>query len=809
MMRPMQGGAADRVSQGTHDPRVVARLARVSRLGAWTLVGTGALVITSWIFDVSLSDFVTPGLVSMKANTAVAIALIGLALDGWHARRNSRLVRGLAGLAALTGALSLAERAFDWQLGIDELLFRDRSVPPTGRPGLMASNTAAAVIALALGVLLLNARPRRSIRISDGFALASGLIAFVALLGYLYGADSLYSVSAYSTIAPQSAAVLAAGAVAVLCAAPETGLAGMVSSQGPSGVLVRRLVPAIVVLPVALGAACVEGERRGLYSGELGAALLVAANVLCFVAIVLWTARELARADSASRSAERRFARLAEVGLFGVIVVNTSRKVLEMNDAFLRMIGQSRDDAMSGKLTNDDVNLPEWQAADAHAASELFGKGVAQLYEKEYKRKDGSRVPALVSAAMIDSETCIVCVLDLTEKKRAEAALRAAEEQLHHSQKMEAVGRLAGGIAHDFNNLLSVILGYAEMLQSELRTVDPRREELEEIVKAGNRATELTRQLLAVGRRQVLSPRALDLNDVVRGLEGMIGRIIGEDVELCYRLESRDKVLVDRGQLEQVLMNLVVNARDAMPKGGRLLLETADVELGANEVSECAGLAPGAHIVLRVTDTGEGMDAATQARVFEPFFTTKGHGKGTGLGLSTVFGIVKQSGGDVRVESVVGHGSRFSIYLPRTERLPSSLPPECGDRALRGSETILLVEDEEQVRAVTKRILSEHGYRVLDAESAAEALLVAERFDGTIDLLLTDVVMPKTSGRELAQCLSGRIPRLKTIFMSGYTDDAVVRHGVLNAEVAFIQKPITTKVLLTRVRELLDARASS
>ncbi len=390
---------------------------------------------------------------------------------------------------------------------------------------------------------------------------------------------------------------------------------------------------------------------------------------------------------------------------------------------------------------------------------------------------------------------------------RAEEDLRRVEDQLRQAQKMEAIGRLAGGVAHDFNNLLAVILSYSSLMAQDLRADDPMRAEVDEITHAAERAAGLTRQLLAFSRQQVLSPRVVDINECVTGLTRMLQRVIGEDIELLFRpAQELRPVFVDPSQIEQVILNLVVNARDAMPRGGKLSIESANVELDESYAREHLGVKPGAYVMLSVSDTGCGMDRATQARIFEPFFTTKEQGKGTGLGLSTVFGIVKQSGGSIFVYSEPGVGSTFKIYLPPSSDEVRAQPDERAQKKSHGHETVLLVEDEEQVRRLARTILKRGGYRVLEAADAGDALTLSGLTEEPIDLLLTDVVMPHVSGRELAERLTAARPGLRVLYMSGYTDDAVVRHGVLHAEAAFVQKPFTPHSLLAKVRELLDAR---
>jgi signal transduction histidine kinase/ActR/RegA family two-component response regulator len=398
-----------------------------------------------------------------------------------------------------------------------------------------------------------------------------------------------------------------------------------------------------------------------------------------------------------------------------------------------------------------------------------------------------------------------------TERVAAElrAALQRYEDthnQLLQSQKMEAVGRLAGGIAHDFNNLLMVMSGRAEILLQLLADDHEARKHVETVERVAQRAAALTAQLLAFSRKQILQVKVLDLNALVRNMDELLRRLIGEHIELHFSPAlDLGRVKADPGQIEQVVVNLVVNARDAMPEGGYLTLETQNVELDAACAAAYQEVAPGSYVMLAVSDTGCGMDAATRARIFEPFFTTKAAGKGTGLGLSTVYGIVKQSGGNVGVYSEVGKGTTFKIYLPRVMDPLEASAPTARQPSPRGSETILVVEDEDDVRALTREVLQSRGYTVVEARSPVEAEVIAQQHPGAIDLLLTDVVMPGTSGNRLSEALTRLCPSLKTLYMSGYTDDAIVHHGVLEPETPFLQKPFRNDALLRKVREVLDA----
>jgi PAS domain S-box-containing protein len=390
--------------------------------------------------------------------------------------------------------------------------------------------------------------------------------------------------------------------------------------------------------------------------------------------------------------------------------------------------------------------------------------------------------------------------LDITDRRKL-------EDQYQQAQKMEAVGRLAGGVAHDFNNLLMVITGYSDLLLQGLMIGDSRRDDLEQIRKAADAAASLTRQLLAFSRQQVIKPSLVVLEEVVEASTKMLQRLIGEDVDLVTRLnDTMATVLIDPGQLEQVIMNLAVNARDAMPTGGKLTIETSTVELTAQDARAFGNPTTGRFAMLAASDTGVGMDEQTRARIFEPFFTTKDQGKGTGLGLATVYGIVNQSGGFIWVYSEPGKGATFKIYLPLVENASATAQVSKGDEITpRGSETILLVEDSDGVRDIARRVLEQQGYHVIEAPSPTTALDTARDFKGVIDLLLTDVVMPGMSGRILAEKFAQDHPRAKLLFMSGYTDDAVVRHGVLSEKTPYLQKPFSPHALAQRVRDVLDA----
>ena len=477
---------------------------------------------------------------------------------------------------------------------------------------------------------------------------------------------------------------------------------------------------------------------------------------------------------------------------------------LEVNDAAIHHYGYAREEFLA--MTIKDIRPAE------DVQNLLVNvSGVTPQHDEagvwKHRKKDGTVIDVEITAHALTfygRPAQIVLAYDVTER-------RSLEEQLRQSQKLEAVGQLAGGVAHDFNNLLTVITGYSDLSLRRLDKNNPLRSNLEEIKKAGERAASLTRQLLAFSRKQVLQPKVLQLNAIVADVDKMLRRLIGEDIDPLTVLEpSLGQIKADPGQIEQVLLNLAVNARDAMPQGGKLTIETQNVYLDNQYVRGHTAIQPGNYVMLAVSDTGCGIDAETQMRMFDPFFTTKEQGKGTGLGLSTVYGIVKQSGGHLWVYSEVGKGTTFKIYLPRVDGVTETDEPHTTqDELPQGRETVLLTEDEKQVRQMIRMILEMGGYHVLEAASGEEALAIYKQHEGQIDLVMTDVVMPKMSGRELAQSLEVLHPGIKVLYMSGYTDDAIVRHGLLDQEIAFLQKPFTPDALMRKVREVLDAPHAS
>ncbi len=503
------------------------------------------------------------------------------------------------------------------------------------------------------------------------------------------------------------------------------------------------------------------------------------------------------------KASEAKFRSYVDYAPTGILVVDRNGRYQEINPAAAHMLGYEEAELLALSIYN--VVDPDYLAQGMAHFQKVVETGRA-TGEYKLRRKDNAAIWAFIDAVRLSDNRFMAFLLDVTARREAEEAHQRVEAQLRQSQKIESIGRLAGGIAHDFNNLLTVIQMYGDLMVAQMDESDPLLPKLEQIRQASQRASNLTNQLLAFSRKQILDPTIINLNDLITNLQKMLSRLIGEDILLSIVLQpDLWTIKADSGQIEQVIMNLVVNARDAMPTGGQLTIETSNIHLNEEVLTSKIEALTGPCVMLTISDTGEGMDAAIRQQIFEPFFTTKKVGSGTGLGLAMVHGIVRQSGGTIFVYSKPGQGTTFRIYLPASPEYAEPMKISSSEATYDAAEeTILLVEDEDALRQLVCTTLEELGYSVLDAKDGFAALTLTEQLPYSIDMLLTDVVMPQMSGRELAEQLTQKAPQLKVLFMSGHTDDAVLRHGILTAQVDFLPKPFSKTTLAEKVRSVLN-----
>ena len=819
-----------------------------------TVLSISAVVLAGWAFDIDAAKTLLFGSVTVKANTALGLGLSAAALllnvREDQSRWSRRLSLLLSATVVLIGALTIAQYVWKTDLGIDELIFAARQDwGRTATPGRMAAVTATAFLLLGSGLLTLGHRMRTGWRPAIAPLVATAALGLMVLLAYVYGAIPTAGLGQGIQIAIPTAIALVLLSVGALAVPPHGPWVATLLSQHAGGTLARRLLPVAFLVPFALGGLRVFEDWTSKYSMAAQSAFSAVLTMLAF-GIVIWSTAALLDAADRRRQA-------AEQERLDLTVKEEAARVRADAERASRFAAETaREEAVSaGREKAEALTVLEIVLATAPVGFALFDRNAryirvnamfAALYGEGVEAHVG-RSPGEISPQLGDHiEESVQQVLrtgqpirekELTETSASAEGSSAAkrhimvsyyplrgsdgepfavglvavdtseikqlEAQLAQAQKMEAIGQLAGGVAHDFNNLLTVIMSYSALLLDDFDKTDPRRTDVEEITAAARRASGLTRQLLAFSRRQVVQPRPTNVNNVIRDVEKMLRRLIGEDITFEVALQNDLGLInIDPGQVEQVLLNLAVNARDAMSDGGVLRIVTGN----ANSIPDVDGLTArqtGDWVRLSVSDTGTGMSAEVQRHVFEPFFTTKPIGKGTGLGLSTVYGIVKQLGGDIRIQSVVGQGSTFDIYLPRCEgAMPITPSRPASAMAIRGSGTILLAEDDHALRALYERVLTNTGYAVLSARSGSHALELAAEHRGRIDLVISDVVMPEMNGPDFIARLRQMRKDVDVLFVSGYTDDEVMKRGVLKGETQFLQKPFAPDQLLAKVREI-------
>jgi len=778
-------------------------------LSAAFVVIISLTALVGWATDSHTLRGLALDLPTMKINAAVGFLLGALSLITLHRKTLPKSVGWMFAFGmTLIGALTLCEYLVGLDLGIDQLIVNDFTSRPGVPPGRMAMVTALNFSLVGIALILLHRRSSQ--RAVQAWTLPPLCITFLSFGGYLFDSRALTRLAHSGSMALNTTIGFAGLCCGILCAIPDVGLVAAISLPGISGALARRLIPAAVIVPLFLGFVRLRGQQMGLYGTEFGVAIFAVASCSIMVTLILWSVNSLSRLEVAKeKSSEelrtqrdilKRQAELINLANDAIVIADAKRVITGWNGGAEKLYGWKESEAV-GQLIHRLL-----QTASTISTEEIDNLlRTNNRWEGEliHIRKDGRKV--VVDSRQILPETDIGAPGSFLEINRDITDRKELQEQLLQSQKLESLGQLAGGVAHDFNNLLTVIIGYSDFILEQLPANHAVRSEVEQIAKAGARASSLTRQLLTFSRRQVTSPINLTLNNVVLGLEKMLNRLISEDIQLTISLDQTPSViLADPGQIEQVVMNLVVNARDAMPNGGKLMIETATANVDEGYAESHLSINQGTYAVLIVSDNGTGMSPEVKEHIFEPFFTTKEVGKGTGLGLSTVYGIVKQSGGGIFVYSEPGLGTTFKMFFPAVNESVSQSPAKPTAEGLDGTETILLAEDEEPLRKFVHEALARHGYNVIVCSNGQEALMIARQHQGKIHLLVSDVVMPEVGGSELLDAFSLVRPGVPALLMSGYSDR--MRRKDINAKL--LQKPFTGTDLLREIRSILPSHQS-
>jgi two-component system cell cycle sensor histidine kinase/response regulator CckA len=803
--------------------------------GAGIILVVAVMILAGWTFHIPALFQPVPGSATMKATTAVGFIGIALSILLQARRQLPRLAVALGLFVAVLGVLSLGHVAFGPEFVIDQFWLSEGD-PLHRMSPITAFDFSVIGLALACSV------SARRAWIAQTFTLVAMLVAAIVAIGYFYRVSNLVGIGAYTSVAPHTAALLLISCACILFLQPTAGVMAVFVSDTLGGRMARRVMPFTIAVPILLGWLRLWGERMGLYDPRVGPPLVIVGTMI-LLSIVVWrNARTIAKVDAKRQRTEDDLRRANE-SLEGRVeektaeLVESRARAAESAEMFFQLF-EFAPDALVAVAADGRIDRTNIRAMElfGYEQGELIGQPVELLIPERHmaahiehrdgfmknphpkamgprldlsaKRKNGTEFPVDIVLSPADSPRgplVLAVIRDITERRRAEALTRAAEERLRTGQRMEALGQLAGGVAHDFNNMMTVVSGYSELLLAHAVEADPFRKGLLEIKKAGDRCANLTSHLLAFSRRQVLSASMLDLGAIVRDLGEMMPILLGEHIVVTLAIEPGVwAVRADRAQIEQVIVNLIVNARDAMPNGGKLTLRVSNVNDTPDDAMH-PDISSGPYVMVSVRDTGHGMDDDTRARVFDPFFTTKPVGQGSGLGLSTAYGFIKQSGGYIQVDSAPNQGTTVEVYLPRAVGEIDDVPATGLRAGPGGHETILIAEDETAVRALLREVLGRAGYRLLEADSGPQALEVAAAHDGPIHLLLADVVMPVMSGSELAEWLAPTRPDLRVLLVSGYAQGQSADEARRTSGFAFLRKPFTPAELLGRIRHLLDA----
>ena len=799
-------------------------------------VAGGLLVLAGWAFDIQFLKQPTDVATTMKPATATALVAIGLSLWLQARTRYSNVAAFVGGLVAVLGAVSFGDLVFGGHFAFDRPWLA--SSDPVSR---MSPLTAFDLTALGLA-LAVSARPSRA-WLAQILSVLAMLVATIVAIGYVYRLSNLVGLGGYTTMAPHTDLLLLVASLGILFLHPDHGLMAVYTSDSLGGKTARRILPATIAIPIGLGWLRLQGERHGWYDPRVGPPMLIVGTMILLSIVVWLNARMIAKVDAkrqdfeeelrrtneslegrvaektaqlaesravAAESAEM-FFQLFEFAPDALVAVDADGRIDRTNIRAIELFGYGRGELVGRPV---DVLVPDRFKKDRSSDWAAFiraphAKTMGADLELTGKRKDGSEFPVeivLSPASSPHGPLGLAVIRDLTERRRTEALTREAEERIQTGQRMEALGQLAGGVAHDFNNMMTVVTGYSELLLARTSDDDPSHKPLQEIKKAGDRCANLTGHLLAFSRRQVLQPAIVDLGSIVADLNEMMPVLLGEAIAVTVTVATDLwQVRTDQAQIEQVIVNLVVNARDAMAGDGRLTITVRNRVIDQSAAEAYPEIVAGEYVVLSVADTGHGMDEQTRARVFDPFFTTKPVGQGSGLGLSTAYGFIKQSGGYIHLESELNRGTTVHVFLPRAASPASSAAVPKARTMPGGDETILLTEDEKSVRAFLRDVLGQAGYQLLEATDGLSAIALAERHQGPIHLLISDIVMPGMNGGELADALTATRPETRLLLISGYAQHFVVEHTATQTGAPFLLKPFTADELLSRVREILDA----